>query len=108
MKIVIPAECQIGANKVRIRQNEEAMRIADLRGQMSQAENIIRLSFTYEGINRTSPQILESFLHEAIHFIDHLYLRELEERQVTALASGLAQVLMSLGIEPDFSQIPEE
>ena len=108
MKLVIPSEVQIGGNIIRIRHNEEAMRIADLRGQISLSEGIIRLSYTFEGRPRTTTQLFESLLHEITHAVDHLYMRELEERQVGALASGLTQALMSLGIEPDFSQIPEE
>lgn len=108
MKLIIPPECEIGANKVKIRHNEEAMRIADLRGQMSQAESIIRLSFTYDGCVRANPQVFESLLHEIIHWVDHLYIRELKEEQVGALACGIAQALLSMGIEPDFSQVPGE
>lgn len=106
--LIIPPECQIGGNLMRVRHNEQAMRIAELRGQMSIPEGIIRLSFIYDNKPRTTPQLLESFIHEIIHAIDLLYIRELEERQVGALASGITQALLSIGIEPDFSQIPEE
>ena len=106
--MIIPPEVQIGAHTIRIRHNEEAMRIANLRGQMSLPEGTIRLSFEVEGIPRTVPQVFESLLHEFIHAIDCLYMKELEERQIMALAAGLAQVLVSIGIEPDFSQVPEE
>ena len=108
MKLIIPSEVQIGGNKLRIRINEKALDIADLSAQYSAYENIIRLSLLHEGRPRYMPRIFESLIHESIHAIDGLYLRELQERQVGALASGLAQAFLSLGIEPDFSKIPEE
>lgn len=108
MKLVIPSEVQIGGNKIRIRVNEKALDVAALAAQYSAYENIIRLSFIYEGKPRGIARIYESLIHEIIHAIDGLYLRELEERQTGALASGLVQAFLSLGIEPDFSQIPEE
>ena len=108
MKLIIPSEVQIGGNKIRIRINERALDVAALAAQYSAYENIIRLSLIYEGRPRYKPRISESLIHEIIHAIDGLYLRELEEKQVGALASGLTQALMSLGIEPDFSKIPEE
>lgn len=108
MKLVIPAEVQVGSNKIRIRINEKALDIADLSAQYSTYENIIRLSLLYNGKLRSIPRVFESFIHEIEHAIDGLYIRELEERQIGALASGLAQAFLSLGIEPDFSNIPEE
>jgi len=108
MKVVIPSEVEIGANKLRIRINEKALDVADLSAQYCAYENIIRLSLLYEGKARYMPRIFESLIHEIIHAIDGLYLREIEERQTGALASGLAQAFLSLGIEPDFSQIPTE
>ncbi|MBA7499228.1 hypothetical protein ES704_01968 [subsurface metagenome] len=108
MKLIIPNEVQIGGNKIRIRISEKALDVANLSAQYSAYENIIRLSLIYEGKPRSIPRILESLIHEINHAIDGLYIRELEERQVGALASGLAQALLSIGIEPDFSQIPEE
>ena len=107
-----PSRCQIGprpfgyAGKnsnisilvMRIRINEKALDIADLSAQYSAYENIIRLSLISEGKPRYMARIFESLIHEIIHSIDGLYLRELEERQVGALASGLTQAFLSLGI----------
>ena len=108
MKLQILSEVQIGGRKVRIRISEKALQIADLAAQASIYDNIIRLTLHYEGQPRDNVVVFESLIHEILHIIDRLYMRELEERQVGALGSGLAQALMSLGIEPDFSQIPEE
>jgi len=108
MKIIIPSELQIGSRKIKIRISEKALGIADLQAQASIYEDILRLSLKYEGYCRSNAIIFENLLHEIVHFIDRLYMRELEERQVGALGSGLAQALMSMDIEPDFSQIPKE
>ena len=108
MKLVISSEVQIGGNRIRIRRNDKALEITDLRAQYSSSENIIRLSLTYAGRPRPISQIFESLLHEINHAIDGLYLRDLEEGQIGALATGQTQALLSLGIEPDFSEIPEE
>jgi len=108
MKFQILPEIQIGGRKVRIRISERVLQIADLSAQASTYDNIIRLTLHYEGHPRNNVVVFESLIHEILHIIDRLYMRELEERQVGALSSGLAQALISLGIEPDFSQIPEE
>lgn len=108
MKLVIPPECQVGGNKIRIRINEKALDIAGLSAQYSAYENIIRLSLIYDGKPRDKARVLESLIHELNHAVDGLYMRELEERQVGVMASGWTQIFLSLGIEPDFSQIPEE
>ena len=108
MKLQILSEVQIGGRKIRIRISEKALHIADIAAQASTHDDIIRLALHYEGRPRNNVEVFENLIHEILHIIDHLYIRELEERQVGALSSGLAQALMSLGIEPDFSQILEE
>ena len=108
MKLVIPSECQIGARKIRIRRSEQGLEIGDMSAQTSMFNQIIRISTVYHANPRHNEQLLETLLHEAVHIIDHLYIRALDEEQIGALGSGLAQFLISLGIEPDFSQIPEE
>lgn len=109
MKWIVPSEVQIGGRIIRIRVNEKALDVADLQSQLSlQADNIIRISLVLDGKARATIVVLQALCHEIAHAIDALYMKELEERQVGVLGEGFAQALISMGIEPDFSQIPEE
>lgn len=114
MKLVISPEVRMGAFSYKIVFSDKTMQIADVRAQVEHAEQVIRLSkhgthWTTRAIPRSSTALLEMLLHEIIHVHNHLWLGgDLTEQQIEAMASGLAQSLLSLGIEPDFSQIPEE
>lgn len=114
MKLVIPSKCQMGALSYEIVFSDKTLQIADVRAQVEHAEQVIRLSkhgtySTTRAIPRSPAALLEILLHEVIHVHNHLWLGgDLTEQQTEALAAGLAQSLLSLGIEPDFSQVPEE
>lgn len=108
MKLVIPSEIQIGARTIRIRISEKLLEASESSASYTESLSIIRLSLIRGGKTRSTAEVFESLLHEVAHIIDGLYMRELEERQIGVLGSGLAQALLSLGIEPDFSEIPEE
>lgn len=109
MKLIIPSECQIVAHTYRIRINNRALGIADLRANVSYNEQIIRLSTCLEGKPRSNSMTFEALLHEMLHPINHLFMGgELTEQQIEQVSAGLTQMLLSMGIEPDFSKIPEE
>lgn len=114
MKVIISPECQAGHLTYKIVFNDKALQIADLRGQVDHAGQIIRLSkhgtfTTTRGIPRSTAVLFEMLLHELFHIHNHLWCGgDLTEQQIEAMASGSAQSLLSLGFEPDFSQIPNE
>lgn len=109
MKLIIPPECQIGAHTYKIMINEKALEVANIRGQVSFSEEIIRLSLRHDGHSRSLTMVFEALLHEMLHVVNQLYCGgELNEQQHEAIGAGMSQPLLSLGIEPDFSQIPEE
>jgi len=106
MKWVIPSECQIGAHTFAIRFSPVILDAAGARGQSEYLEKqIIRLK-----PGRSSSQTCQSFLHEVMHSIDMVLGADenVNEATIRFLSAGLTQVLLSLGIKPDFSQIPEE
>jgi len=114
MKLVIPDIVESGHLDYRIIFDDKSLQVADSRAQVNYAEQTIRLSKygTYSsdrGTHRSPAAILEALLHELLHVHNNLWCAdELTEQQVEALAAGLTQSLISLGIEPDFSRIPEE
>jgi len=69
-----------------------------------------RADINYEkqriSINPNQPQSQkeESFLHEALHFVEQVYCRgDVDEAEIDSLSQGIWQVLAQLGIEFDFS-----
>ncbi len=103
MKLKIPPECQIGAHTFRIRWSDRWLDARGVRGHESCEDQIVRLH-TGQSISAT----FEALIHELDHIIEYTYGLEGNEKEVITRAAGLCQCLMSLGIEPDFSQIPEE
>lgn len=114
IRLVIPPECQAGAHNYKIAFSDKALQIADIRAQVDHASQIIRLSrygtnVTTRTIPRSVTVLFESFLHELLHIHNHLWCGgDLTEQLIEAISAGLSQSLLSLGIEPDFSEIPEE
>jgi len=110
MKLIIPPTCQIGAHTYKVRFNDKLLGAADLRAQTNHKEQLIRLSTgEHAGVRRSNTMLFEMLLHEILHPINQLYCGgEVTEQQIEAISAGMAQALLSLGIEADFSQIPEE
>jgi len=105
MKLIIPPECQIGAHTFKIRFSPKIMDIQDAKGGSEyRQEHIIRLM-----PGRPISSTFQTLVHEAIHLGDAVFgTNSISEEVVRLLGGTLAQFLLSLGIEPDFSQIPEE
>lgn len=103
----ISPECQIGAHTFQIRWSPKILDIQDARGGGEyRIDLIIRLM-----PGRPISQTFQTLIHEVIHLADMTTLgndSRITEVETQALSSGLAQFLLSLGINPDFSQIPEE
>ena len=108
-RIVIPPEIQLGPHTYKIRFNEKLCRAADIRSQVSHSDQIIRLDPGRDKEMRRNTMLMDELLHEIIHPIDNMYCSgNISEQQIEALSAGLAQALLSLGVEFDFSQIPQE
>lgn len=103
MKLVIPPECQVGPHTFKIRWNDKLLRASDLHGQVSGKDTTIRLATGW-----SPSHTLETLLHEVIHAIDFSFTLDVDEKAIDGMAACFTQVLLSLGIEPDFSQISEE
>ncbi len=105
MKLVIPDKVQIGAHESKIRWSPKILDIMECKGGSEyRDDHILRLM-----PHRPVSQQFQTLIHEGIHQIDHVFeVDGLTEAQVCILAGGLCQFFMSLGIEPDFSQVQEE
>ena len=105
MKLVIPPKCQIGAHIIKIVWSRKLLEVQEARGGSEYlGEIIIRLM-----PNRPITATFQTLIHEIFHQIDFVYhLKDLGDDSIQVLSAGLAQALLSLDIEPDFSQIPEE
>jgi len=105
MKLIIPSKCQIGAHTFKIRSSPRIMDIQDAKGGSEyRQEHIIRLM-----PNRPASSTFQTLIHEAIHLGDGVFgTNSIPEEVVRLLGGTLAQFLLSLGVEPDFSQIKEE
>lgn len=102
MKLIILPNFQMGARTFKIRTNEKLLKELDLKAQLVDKEELVRLSL------RSPLAMFESLMHEMLHEASYLSGENVSEDKTQPEASFLAQGLISLGIEPDFSQIPEE
>lgn len=100
----IPPSCQIGAITYRIVASDQVLDALDVRGQITSDDETIRLAFG----KRSAPQIFATLVHEFVHSAAHETGHELEEGAVAGIASGVAQALLSMGLAPDFGDIPAE
>lgn len=102
MKLVIPPEVQIGAIKYGIWRNDFLLEKENKSGSINSREQKIRIA------HREVSQEFLILMHEAFHGISDEQGYEFDEGCIRALSTGIAIFLSSLGIEPDFSLIPEE
>jgi hypothetical protein len=103
MKFVIPPQFHMGARTFRIKRNEKLLKELGYKAQLDDKNDLVRLS------ERSSLSMFESLLHEMLHEAHYLCGSEdAPEGKILALAGFMAQALVSMGIEPDFSLIGEE
>ena len=91
---------------IRIRWNKELLEHANNDAEFSYRKMVIRLNPA-----RPHSVIFEGLIHELRHAGDSIFGFEAKadpERVVTGESAALTQALISLGIEPDFSEIREE
>ena len=102
MKLTIPNEIQLGALKFSVRRNDFLLHKLDKSGAINSKDQMIRIA------HRKADMEFLILVHEALHGICDEQGITQDEGLVTAIATGFTIFLQSLGIEPDFSQIPEE
>lgn len=103
MKLVIPVEFPIGGHTYSVVFN------ADLKDENDYARVNHRLQKIELNPARPRSQIVEALIHELLHVINKVYANtSLGEDDIAAISEGLLQVFNQLGIEIDFSKIPEE
>jgi len=106
MKFIIPPQFQMGARTFRVRINDKLLKELNFKGQLVDREELVRLS------QRSPLSMFESLVHEMLHEAHYLCglddATDAFEAKVIALSSFIAQGLVSLGIEPDFSLVPDE
>ena len=106
MKLVIGPKIQIGALEFNIYWNDALLEKMELQAYISSKDQAIRLA------HRSPDKQWTNLIHEILHGITNEFDLRIEdekvERYFSTFAHGLAIALNSLGVEPDFSQIPEE
>ena len=102
MKLIIPPQCQIGALTFGIRRNDFLLHKLDKAGTINSLDQLIRIA------HRKVDLEFLVLMHEAIHGIYDEQGLEQDEGVIRAISTGITIFLRSLGIEPDFSLIPEE
>lgn len=103
MKLIIPPEIKMGPITLRIVKSDKLLEKLNYRSSTNVKEEIIRLSS-----DRSVEQIFAGLLHEVLHNCEDFSGIGFEEREIISISNFLAQALLSMGIEPDFSQVPEE
>lgn len=104
MKLIIPNEAQVGAHTYLIRVNEKQLDRQGWQASSTSKELIVRLATR----DRQTSNIFCALMHEGLHLAGVHGGVELKEEEIVVLGEFLGQFLLSLGIEPDFSQVPEE
>ena len=102
MKLVIPSKVQIGCRTFDIRMNDSLMEELDLKAQLVDSDDLIRMR------QRSPTSMFESLIHELMHEVFYMCDLQDGEDSIRPLGVLMTQALMSLGIEPDFSKIPDE
>jgi len=107
MKWKISNRVQVGAHEYRIVRDDKELALLDYWGLLSQGRSKIII-----GSQPTISQQLETLIHELLHLslrtFGHIASEKKEEQLVRLIGAGLAQALLSMGLEPDFRNIVEE
>lgn len=100
VKVKLPSTIEIGCHQYSLLLDKS------LKAQGEYAKHYSELTQIRLAPGEVYSQTLVSFLHETLHSIDNHYLdTKLKDETVSILAEGLAQVLGSIGIELDFSEL---
>ena len=96
-EIKIPKSIQMGGFDYTIETGKKVSSELNSRGAWGvTAQDLLTIRLDY---NASPQQLSNTFLHESIHAIDHIYLQDvLKDDQVAVIANGLHQLLEQLGI----------
>lgn len=103
MKIVIPAVIKIGPLDISVVFSDTLMEKMNDRSSCNIKEQIIRLRS-----GCSNDQLFANLIHEVDHIVEDVAGIDTKENSTIGRANLMAQALLSMGIEPDFSQIPKE
>jgi len=103
MKLVIPAVIEIGPLDISIVFSDTLMEKMNDRASCNIKEQIIRLRS-----GTSTDQLFANLMHEVEHVVEDVAGIDTQEDNTIGRANLLAQALLSMGIEPDFSQVPIE
>jgi len=102
MKLKIPLNVQVGAIQYAVLRNDFLLHKENKSGTINSLEQKIRIA------HRNADQEFLILVHEALHGIADELGYDFDEGCIKAISTGFVLFLYSLGIEPDFSDIPEE
>ena len=103
MKLQIQLTVQTAGLTYNIVFNKYLLEKMDDRASCNLKEQIIRLRR-----DMSNEYLFANLIHEIDHIAEDTAGIEINENETTARANLIAQAIMSMGIEPDFSLIPEE
>ncbi len=103
MKLVIPPVIQIGPLKYSVVFSNKLMDKLSDRSSVNVKEQIIRLQD-----ETSNEQLFANFIHEVDHVAEDTVGIETNEQNTVGRANLMAHALLSMGIDPDFSKIPQE
>ena len=105
MKIKVPRQVQIGSHTYSIVKSQKELGDGNFYGEVNHRLQLIRINS-----ERPPSQCAEALLHELLHIVDTILLRDkLDENRISLLSEGLSQAIYKgLNIELDWGDIPEE
>lgn len=104
MKLIVSPQCQIAALTYDIVVSDWVLKKMDVRASCNFKELKVRLPKDNLRVEQTFTELI----HELLHIVDDTAGFEMNEGDTIIRGNLLSQALLSLGIEPDFSRIPEE
>ena len=104
MKVPISPQCQIAASTYDVVFSDWVLKKMDVRASCNVKEQKVRLPKDDLKVEQTFTRLI----HELLHLVDDTAGFEVNEGDIVVRGNLLSQALLSLGIEPDFSLIPEE
>ena len=105
-KIKVPKRCRIGAMWYDIVWSDAVLKETDTCGRISSYDQMIQLG--HRKNDQSTVNLLHGFFHGALGEFGIDVSEEDHEDHVNSLAHATAIFLESLGIELDFSDIPDE
>lgn len=103
MKWIVPPEFEMGACKYKIFRSQKVLEKLESAGHLSVSDEHILLPDK----DLSPERMLVCLFHELDHLANNTIGVDQDEREVDGRANMMAQAILSMGIEPDFSQVPK-